>query len=219
MKNDLNHFVWKLEGDHALSAHDVQQFRKTLRADAKEWPDARLHRHTDELILLVGMSLGVVSRKRSKEQLLVLEPKLHVPVERLLRALKDPDLEAEYLQPWSQLCIEERNGLVVALEKFKENVEKHIAQIKGASAQGKRWDSELKDHFVTYVSMLCEYINHDFLPSRSVDEGKEGYSQFRDAVAILSKPLPWRENERDSVNFDHTIRMYMDRWNSNFNKK
>lgn len=197
---------------HAYSSQDLFQLRRTLSLSEEEWPDAKLHEHTDALVVLIGRVMLVTREEGSKARLQRLDRKLLAPTGKFLDALQNDELAQEYLQDWLPLDETERQEIFEQVSAFKATVETHIAKIRKSGSKGKTWDSDLKDRFVTYVDWLCEFLNHEVEPKRVVDTGSEDHSQFGKCVYLLAQPLKWGTIQGSEIKFDGVIRKHVDEW-------
>jgi len=59
--------AWEPVNSHAYSSKQLQSLRQVLRVNQANWPDDKLHLHTDALAILTGMSLHLVRREKSTE--------------------------------------------------------------------------------------------------------------------------------------------------------
>jgi hypothetical protein len=196
---------------HAYSSSDLNELRKILRIEGT-WPDSQLHRHTDELAAHVGLPLITIRRATGKEYRRFIATKLLTPAKNLRQTLCDWEMSLEFDQPWLPLHRVNKRQLVAALKSLIAATEDHVDEIARQSAKGKSWDSDIKRYYVKCVDLLCEYLNHKYVPSRRIYEGREDFSQLRDAVYLLSSPWPWGENK--GVKFVAAIRERVDEWNA-----
>lgn len=204
--------VWETHGGHAYSPKDIRALRGLLHLSEEEWPDVAIHRHTDEVAVLIGMALGVARPATGKAYANLIHKQMREPAVMFLEALTSAELEREYLQPWTSLRKFDRGQLIGLVQAYVEAVNDHIEQIAAASRKGKAWDSELKYQFVGYVDILCEYFDHDFEPARAVDLGHDDH-RFGEAVRLLASPLRWGKERGKDIHFDGAIRRRVDEWN------
>jgi hypothetical protein len=192
-----------------LSGKDLSQFRKILKAKLENWPDEKLHRHVDELAVNIGLSLKDERKIKAAERRKEIKQRFLPPARRLVELLTHPETSKELRPPWGGFTEFDHEDYLAKTNKFIEACELHIAKIKSFSRSGKEWDSDLKVRFVELVSMLCEFINHNFEPSRKNQAGLEEYTAFRDVVEMVGKPI------FGDADFVGAIRQLVDRWNSN----
>jgi hypothetical protein len=204
--------VWETHDGHAYSPKDIQTLRDLLDLSKDQWPDAAIHRHTDEVAVLIGMALGVARPATGKAYVNLVRREMLRPAMTFLKALTNVEFEREYLQPWTPLRRLDRDQLIMQVQNYVEAVDDHIGQIAAASRKGKVWDSELKDQFVEYVDILCEYFDHDFEPARAMDLGHDDH-RFGEAVRLLASPLRWGNERGKDIHFDGAIRKRVDQWN------
>lgn len=212
LRDIVESVTWENFHGHALSPKALEDFRKILRLSKSDWPDDTLHRHTDELVALIGLALFVARKETGKTKIKQLEGKLLRPAQKLLSALESEELQLEFLQPWSPMKSDLKDAFAGNIRDFIDKLNDHIGEIKHTSKKGQAWDSELKDQFVEYVDLLCEFLNPEIEPKRAVDNGAEDHSQFGKCVDLIAHPLRWGQKRGKDIKFHGAIRKYVDAW-------
>lgn len=198
---------------HAYSTKELSEIRRILGTSKNKWPDRRLHRHTDELVLLIGFFIKNERRMPSHLRQREIKKRLISPSQKILEALQSDDFEKEFRQVWGSLRKVDTVKLEKILRKTVAAAEKHVELLKVGSQKGQLWDSQLKYRFLDLVAMLCEYINHDFEPTRNVQAGQEESSKFGHIVSILGIPLFPPSKDLKFPIFIGAQRKHIDNWN------
>jgi hypothetical protein len=214
LREVIESVTWVNFEGHAYSDKDLQDLRKILRLSEDDWPDDVLHRHTDEVVALIGLALFVARKDTGKNNVKRLENKLLSPAQKFLSALENPEFQLEFLQPWTPMKFNEKDELASSVRDFVEKLNDHIVRIRQSSKKGQSWDSELKDQFLQYVDILCEFLNPEIEPKRSVNEGDEDHSQFGQCVYLLARTLKWGAEKGKDIKFDGAIRKYVNMWHA-----
>jgi hypothetical protein len=202
-----------LKREHLLSERNLKQLRLILRADEKTWPDARLHRHVDEMAINIGLDRKIERQVPTVERIENLERLFIAPAKTLAATLADHEISKELHQSWGGFVGFEIKTFEKSIATFFAASHVHLKILKKSSKRGKVWDSELRDRFVELVSMLCEYVDPNFEPKRKSQEDREQNSSFRDVVRMLGQPI------FGDFEFDGAIRKLVDRWNKNKKEK
>jgi hypothetical protein len=198
----------QLHNGHLLSSKELFQFRKILKAKNEDWPDEKLHRHIDELAVNIGLRIKDERTFKAAQRHKEIENKFLPPARQIVGLLTNTETSKELRQPWGGFTAFDHEDYLAKTITFIEACEIHIAKIKSFSRSGKEWDSDLKVRFVELVSMLCEFINHDFEPTRKNQDKREELTAFSDVADMLGKPI------FGDADFVGAIRQLVDRWNS-----
>jgi hypothetical protein len=157
--------IRKPQHGHAYSLREIRSLRNILNRNETDWPDEQMYLHTDSLAVLVGWHARNEREIIPKYRIPEIQSRLSEPAKTLLTALKSGDFSKEFRVTWGGLREVDTDLLVGELEKILVGVPRHIKAIKEGGVKGKRWDSDLKDHFIRSVTYLCEFLNNDFRPS------------------------------------------------------
>lgn len=212
LRQIVENVTWENFNGHAYSSKSLRELRNLLRISEEKWPDKTLHRHTDEIVALIGPALFVARKDTGKDTVKQLEGKLLRPAEKFLSALESPDFQLQFWQPWSDMKSNIKDELAENMRDFIDKLNGHIAEIRHTSKKGQPWDSELKDQFVQYVDYLCEFLNPEIEPRRAADSGLEDHSNFGKCVYLLAHPLIWGAQKGRDIKFHGAIRKYVDWW-------
>jgi ribosomal protein S8 len=153
--------------DHVYSSENIKSIRKILRASEKQWPDRRLHRHTEELALMIIHFVKMERTILARQRLLQIENRLERPINAILKALKDEDFIKEFRQYYGKLKLFDLQ-LEMFLNKAKTKIKGHKAVLRSFLRKGRRWDTDLKNRLAYLVEESSEYVNNDFEPTRNV---------------------------------------------------
>lgn len=199
------------EKGHAYTANEIASLRDILDLSGEIWSDETLHRHTDELAVFVGLRVRSevpkpISERRESIEEVVSQAKL------LQSSLERGDLSWELFQSKTESNVDRMSS---ELPMFIEGLTQHCSRLKDLRQKGKKWDSDLKYYFVEMVTKLCEYLNSDFEPSRNMQEDGPGFSQFADAVQLLSGPIFDHNPGGSAPKFSGATREIVDSWNEN----
>jgi hypothetical protein len=188
----------------------LKRIRTALQVTENNWPDERLHRLTDELAVVVGFRVRLTPKLPMRNRIAQIRKRFIKPALALASTLADKDFVKEfYLSPKPIVL----NHFNKRLLKIIRHIESHVKALGQQVQRGQSWDSTLKIFHVDVVSMLCEFINNDFEPSRNVQDNVEQSKGFRDVVHILGSALFERNDNDEHVSFDGAIRSLVDRWN------
>ncbi len=199
----------KRDRTHAYSHTDLADLRKLLFLKKGSWPDRRLHRHTDALAILVGLPVRLERKMTAGKRCTDLTERFLKPAQLILDAMVDPEREHEFGVPWSKYKGFDMNAFRKQLATFIRRTRSQIDLIRREAKKGKPWDSDLKDHFMDQLACLCEYLNHDFEPTRNDDLHKG----FRGIADLLGTPLFPPVKSGDPANFRAALRKHVDHWN------
>lgn len=168
---------------------------------------------TDRFAAMVGLNLRVIPRMSPGRRKRAIAKLLLEPAEMLRDNL---ERHGELVELNNAVRLSTRatiHQLETQLSAFIEVAKATSEQI--AVRKGARWDTDFKRYYVRTVTMLCEFLNNSFEPTRLVDKQGEGSSAFQSAVDILARPLTFRENVGTVATFDGAIREMVDTWNKN----
>jgi hypothetical protein len=196
---------------HAYSESEIGELRDILKASSIEWPDHRLHRHTDEFAFYVGWWIRVERPNPPGERITQVKCQLLKPAKDLSDSISEHDLSREFMQPWGGYREFNIESFKKALEQFIGATNRHLQELKHTSKKGKSADSDLIRHFVYAVSMLCEVINKDFEPRRGTK--RPSASKFYKVATLL-----WPALFQGPPRLQGAIRKFVDRWNENLRR-
>ena len=189
---------------NAYTSQNLHDLRQILDIKLKQWPDEVLHRHTNVLAIVVGMSVKMERDLPPARRIADIDREFRLPAQKLLRSIRNRDRAKEFYQPWGAFREYNIAALDKALASFVARTNRHVKLLKTRSEKGKLPHSELKDHFIYHLACLSEYLKHDFEPSRNDSEHKG----FGELARILGAPLFGRGST-----FNYAVRKHVDNWN------
>ena len=138
--------------------------------------------------VLVGLHIRMERQIEPAKRVLDINSRLVQPAETLLKTLRDADFSKEFTASWGgALGNVDTDPLIDVLENLLNQARQHIAKIKATGKRGKSWDSDLKDHFIDMVAILCEFIDRKFEPTAAVGPSSLPSILLRRSTAAMTR--------------------------------